>query len=170
MSLPTIIVEDGSYCLTSGAGSKGVPGANSYVSVADAIQYAKNRQYNYTNSVTSLIIQSMDYLESLYFIGNKFSFLQKLQWPRTNVIIDNWWNPPQNIPYLLPDAQCEIMMAIDAGESPIQTLQPKKQRVKAGSIEIDYAIQGASVPLNRKIKTKLEKIVVTLGGLQVIRS
>ena len=167
----TLIVEDGSYTQTSGAGSKGVPGANTYVSLADFQAYAAARDYTIlATDPTMLLIRAMDYLESLYFIGVKYSFLQTLQWPRTNVIIDNWWNPPQSIPFYLPQAQCEIAMAIDAGESPTQTLNQKKTRVKAGSVEIEYAIQGTSVPLNRQIKLKLEKIVVTLGGLQVIRA
>ncbi len=168
--MTTIIVEDGSYTQTSGNGTKGVPGANSYITEAGLVTYAAARGYTFVTSTNIMILQAMDYLESLAFVGTKFSFTQNLQWPRTNVIIDNWWQPPATIPQLLIDAQCEIAMAIDNGESPVQTIQPKKTRIKAGSVEVDYAVGSSSTPLNRKIMTKLRKLVINGSGFAVVKA
>ncbi len=155
----TLIVEDGTI----------VSGAQTYASEAVLIAYAAARAYTLVATPAILLIDAMDFLEGQYFIGRKYSFLQGLQWPRTNVIIDDWWQPVQTIPQLLIDSQCEIAIAIDSGESPYQTLGSKKTKVKAGSVEVDYAPGGISVPLNRKINLKLHKLLVNSGAFAVVK-
>lgn len=150
----TLIVEDGTI----------VANSNSYISTANFTTYATARGYTLVLGAETLLVQAMDYLESLKFIGYKRTKEQTLQWPRSFAKIDSWWVDPLTIPQLLIDAQCEIAMAIDAGESPVLTISPKTQRIKAGSVEIDYALGSTSNPINRKISTKLHKLIVGGGG------
>ena len=79
--MATIIVEDGSV----------VAGANSYVTEAELTTYAADRGITLTAATDVLLIKAMDYIESLSFIGTKFSEGQSLQWPRSNVYIDGFW-------------------------------------------------------------------------------
>lgn len=87
----TLVVEDGS----------GVAGANSYVSYDDAIAWAALRGYSIGADQTTAeqnLIQAVDYLEAQRsrYQGYKtndpdifiYPAVQPLQWPRTNVWID----------------------------------------------------------------------------------
>lgn len=155
-----LIVEDGTV----------VTGAQTYASEAYLDAYAAARGYTLIGTEDVLLIQAMDYLEAQYFIGLKYNFLQPLMWPRTNVVIDNWWQPVHTLPQLLLDAQCAIALAIDAGESPYQTIQPKKLKVRAGNVEVDYAPGSVSTPLNRTIWLHLHKLLVNESGFAVIKA
>lgn len=156
----TLIVETGAV----------VEGANSYISTANFTTYATARNYTLVSGAETLLIQAMDYLESQDFLGLKYSYTQALQWPRTNVVIDNWWIPVTTIPQLLIDAQCEIAMAIDAGESPVASLTQNKSSVKVGEVEVSYSSNSPSVSMNRKISTKLNKLIRSGSAFRVTKA
>ena len=60
----------------------GVAGANTYLSEDEFAAYASARGKIITGSLEQLIIQAMDYVETLRFRGQKNSSDQALQWPR----------------------------------------------------------------------------------------
>lgn len=105
-----LVVEDGT----------GVPGANTYVSLADAIAYALARGVTLPADETAasvLLIKSMDYIEAFRsrFQGSKTSGTQPLQWPRRCVEIDGADFPDDAIPAELIGAECQCVMEIFAG-------------------------------------------------------
>jgi len=130
-----ITVEDGT----------GVVGANSYISVADAITYAANRGIvlpTTPDTVEAWLIRSSDYLNGL---RGQYKGLQTypgttMQWPRTGVYIDG------NTDYLAVDAvpadiaaaQVQLVIALNAG------------------IELDSPIVGGVLPIIREKVDVLE--------------
>jgi hypothetical protein len=154
MSITSIIVETGSN----------VSGANSYLSVADVIQYAKDRQYTFQTSVSVLIIKAMDYIETLSYKGSKLTRNQGLQWPRYNVIIDGYYVDPLIIPNDLKKGLAECIMAIDQGNDPMQNIPVQVLRQKVDSLEIEYQPGSPQYEINRKIKNVMWKLLAGGGN------
>ena len=107
--MATIVVEDGTV----------VAWANSYVTEAELTTYAADRGITLTAATDVLLIKAMDYIESLSFIGSKFSEGQSLQWPRSNVYIDGFYFVPTIIPPALQTGQIATALAIDSENSPL---------------------------------------------------
>ncbi len=143
-----IIVEDGSI----------VANANSYASEAALTAYAAARGVTLTGDEDDLLIQAMDYVESLDFIGFKLTYDQPLQWPRADVVIDGYYVGTDVIPQLLIDGLCEVAIAIDTGESPYATITQSQKRVKVDVLEVEYMDGTSTAPINRKISLKLGKL------------
>lgn len=106
----TITVEDGSN----------VANANSYVSVADAREYAAARGATLSDDdsvVEQQLITAMDFIEAhrANFQGTKTSPTQTLQWPREDVFLDFVILPTNFIPKELIGAQCSLVIAISNG-------------------------------------------------------
>lgn len=155
--MATIIVEDGS----------GVTGANSYVSESELATYAADRGVTLTGTDTVLLIQAMDSLEQESFKGDKVLSDQALQWPRMNVVLDGYYIDSDGIPQLLKDAQMETVIAIDAGNNPLNTVARATKSTKVGSIEVEY-MDGASDSVKTPaINNKLRKLVKSSGGFSV---
>lgn len=152
-----IIVEDGSL----------VSGANSYVSEADLTAYAAARGIIIAGSEDELLIQAMDYIESLDYKGDKWTFDQALSWPRVNVVIDGWVQNVEDIPQQLKDGQMETALAIDAGNGPLIDLPRSTSRERVGEIEVEYTPGTSSTVVVRKINYKLRKILAN-GGVIVV--
>lgn len=135
----TIVVENGS-------GSN--PNANSYIDVAFATQFASDRGESFPtdqDAVASLIIQGMDYVESLRsrFPGTKTSATQPLAWPRSGTKIDCADFPDNAIPVELKKAVAQL--AIDAyalGDLNPATDTFAVSREKVDVLEIQYATGG----------------------------
>lgn len=106
MAASSLIVEDGSV----------VPTANTYAVVADLRAFAKVRGETLPSADADcevLLLKAMDFLAGLNYQGNRFRpDIQILDWPRANVMIENWPHPYQEIPRQLIFAQCAI--AIEA--------------------------------------------------------
>ena len=156
--MATLIVEDGSN----------VSGANTYITVAELDTYAADRGVTITAADEAakglLIIEAMDYIESLDYIGFKNQEDQSLQWARANVVIDSFLIPVNSIPKLLKDAEAEVALAIDQGESPLEQIERVTQREKVGSLEVEYSNNGQSTTLIRKIHAKLNKLLKSGSG------
>lgn len=152
----TIIVEDGTI----------VTGANSYVSVSDFTTFLDERNLTLSGSYDEedLLILAMDYVESLKFKGIKRQYNQGLQWPRTDVYIDGYYNDVDNIPTELKNGLMQAAYAIDAGNSPQQNLPRKTIREKVGELEVQYSESSASYVLDRKIMSFLYKLLDNGGG------
>lgn len=145
----TIIVEDGSI----------VANANSYIDTTDFAAYATAREYTVVGTAETLLIEAMDYLESQVFIGIKHTSTQSLQWPRDYAYIDGYLLTNSTIPQLLIDVQCEIAMAIDAGNGPLDDIARTPIRTKVDVIEVEYEAGTAPFVVNRKIQNKLWKLL-----------
>lgn len=153
--MATIIVEDGSR----------VSGANSYISEAELNTYATDRGITIAGTDAVLLIQAMDYIESLNFIGYKSTDTQELQWPRTGVYLDAYPVDSDEIPQLLKDGLAEVALAIDADNGPNEDIERKTVRERVGEIEVEYSSGAAANTIVRKINTKLYKLLQG-GGSQ----
>lgn len=147
--MATIIVEDGS----------GVANANSYVSEAELTTFAGNRNITLVGDTSELLIQAMDYIESLSYKGIKKERDQALQWPRTGVYIDGYYEDSDTIPEELKNALMQCAIAVDQGEDPLQNTPRNIKRKKVGPLEIEYSDSAASVEINNKIRATLWKLL-----------
>lgn len=132
----SIVVEDGSK----------VPGANSYVSVADARTYAANRGIELPSEddeLAAMLIRSTDYLEAqaCRFQGRRASSSQSLEWPRVGVVLGCDEVPSNVIPKSLVGAQVQLAIAINDGFDLQPNISPQDYvtREKVGPIETEYA-------------------------------
>lgn len=147
-----LIVEDGSI----------VTGANSYVSTTDLTTYATARGVTLVADEEQLLIKAMDYIESLRFKGVKRTQDQALQWPRINVVIDNYTFDSDAIPQELINGQCEVAIAIDQDLDPLANIERSTKKEKVGPLEVEYSDSAASYTINRKIMNALWKLIT--GG------
>ncbi len=150
----SVIVENGSI----------VANANSYVSEATLTAFAAARGLTLTSDATQLLIKSMDYIESLQYIGSKLTRNQALEWPRMWVWIDGYPVDPTTIPQQLKDGQCQTAIAIDQGNDPLQDTPRATRREKVGEIEVEYATSAATVTTNKKILNTLWKLLGASGN------
>jgi hypothetical protein len=142
----------------------GLSNADTYASEAELAAYAAARGITVTGTDTQLLIQAMDYLESKSFIGDKYSSTQALQWPRNNVMIDEYSIPYSTIPQLLKDAQIEIALSIDGGTNPMTNIDRETKREKVGDIEVEYMDGAMNSSYLTAAETKLNKLVKIKTG------
>lgn len=89
--------------------------SNSYAGVAELRAYAQLRDASVPkgdDDCEILLIKAMDAIESKYFVGDKRTKAQALQWPRVNAWVENWPINSTEIPRQLVQAQCAL--AIEA--------------------------------------------------------
>ena len=168
-----LIIEDGSL----------VVGANSYVTIAEAIQYATERREAFPTDeaeVESLLHNAMDYIEAKRrsFAGQKVSSLQSTQFPRLNCRIDGVAFPSNAIPRELKLAQCQL--AVDCyglGELSPTTTGYATSREKVDVIEVEYAagstMSGGAAqaePSFPKADALLETLYGDFGWLRTVRA
>src|SRR5215208_3350644 len=142
-----IIVEDGS----------GVVGANAYVSVDECAAYCDERGLAFGASPTltgeQAIIRATEAIDATY--GSRFPGYrtygrdQSLQWPRTAAFdAEGIEIAGDEIPQEIKDATCEAAvreLATPNSMLPDLARGGAIQRVKAGSVEVEYAANAASV-------------------------
>ena len=140
-----------------------VSGANSYVSEAELTTYATDRGETLSGGAEALLLKSMDYLESLVFIGLKRTQDQPLQWPRTQVYIDGFIVDSETIPTELKNAQMAVAIAIDGGYDPLAPVDRSVKREKVDLLEVEYADNAAPYGYSRTINHLLRKLVSSSG-------
>lgn len=150
----TLIIEDGSI----------VANSNSYISTTNFTTYATARGYTIVADEEQLLIQAMDYLEAQLYKGCKRTQDQTLQWPRTGVYIDGYYFASDDIPQQLINAQCEVAIAIDEGNGPLDDIAIQTKREKVGPIEVEYADGAAPFIVNRRIQNALWKLLASGGA------
>ena len=157
----SVVIEDGTVVFA----------ANSYVSETDLVSYAAARGKTLVTDSTQLLIEAMDYIEGLFYVGTKFRRDQPLQWPRVNVYIDDWYQNVFTIPKELKKAQMEVAIAIDEGNSPLSLIERDIQKESiAGVISVEYTLGTSSKPIVRTVNNALKKLLVSgLGGFKVDR-
>jgi hypothetical protein len=148
--MATITVEDGTV----------VSGANSYVTTAELDAFAAERAVDsFTGDQSELLIQAMDYLESLDYIGLKYSRDQALQWPRSDVYIDGYYIAATTIPTELKNAQMQIAMSIDAGNGPNDVIPRRVKRQEVDVLEVEYADNAPAQDVDPKVHLWLKKLI-----------
>jgi len=153
----------------------GVPGADAYAARATVLAYWVNRPHSAfaatvaaadVNDMDGAIREATDYLDAefgQYYRGVRAGRVQGKLWPRTNALDDAGF-PLTGLPQELVDATCEL-----AGRAVSATLADDEarggliKRLKAGSVEIEYA-DGAQAGTVYGIVSKM--LVPILDGSQ----
>ncbi len=131
-----ITVEDGSN----------IPDANSYLSVAQAREYAGNRGLELSvddDEVAAQLIVGMDYIEAREcdFQGYRTYEDQVLSWPRTSVILNCKAYAVDAIPSQLKGALAQLVMAQENGIdiSPNSSSDDFITSAKVGPLSVSFA-------------------------------
>lgn len=148
-----IVVEDGTI----------VTGANSYVTTAALTTYATARGVTLTSGAETLLIQAMDYIESLDYKGVRIDRDQPLKFPRAGIMVDGFELVYTTIPDYLKNGLMHTAMAIDAGNGPLLDLPRATKREKVGEIEVEYSDSSSSVIIVRKIMAMLHPLLASGG-------
>jgi hypothetical protein len=147
-----LVIEDGSV----------VTGANSYVTLAEFKAWADSRDISYNaddNVLEAQILRAMDYIERLYFIGNKANENQPLQWPRTEALIDGYYADATEIPKEVKIAVYEATVVEAAGYSELEIQSRKTLRERVGDIEVQYAENSENRTITPALQYALNRIV-----------
>jgi len=147
-----LVIEDGSV----------VTGANSYVTLAEFKAWADSRDISYNaddNVLEAQILRAMDYIERLYFIGNKANENQPLQWPRTEALIDGYYADATEIPKEVKIAVYEATVVEAAGYSELEIQSRKTLRERVGDIEVQYADNSENRTITPALQYALNRIV-----------
>lgn len=133
-----LVIEDGSV----------VAGANSYIEVQDAKDYAAARGVDLgsDDAVTEQrLLGAMDYLESLSYKGTRTDpDNQVLAWPRTGVVSDGRTYGPNVIPTQLKSAQAQLVIelfngVVLFGSSSAGGGEKFVKKEKVDVVEVEYA-------------------------------
>jgi hypothetical protein len=157
----TLVIEDGTN----------VSGANSYITEAEYTTWA-NARFTPSRSTLpassaayeAIILRAMDYFETLGFKGLKTFESQPLQWPRSNVFIDNYAVENDEIPKEVKTALYELAYAEEIGDGELNQIERKTERERVDVIEVTYASGGASRTLNPAVSRTLRKLLSATGG------
>lgn len=134
-----------------------------YASVVELDAYVLARGLTLTaaneTAKENLLILAMDYLESLNFIGHKYTEAQALQWPRRGAVLDGYYIDVDSIPQLLKDAQMENAIGIDGGTNPLANASRETVKEKVGDIEVEYATGAYYQTQLKAAEAKVSKLV-----------
>lgn len=120
---------------------QGVAGANSYVSLADAVTFFDDRELT-VSVTTGLLIRSADMLNGLCFKGEKTDRDNQMPWPRSGVVDrEGYYVGHDEIPQQLINAQLWIAYYVNAGNDPSSYATPEIKREKVDVIETEYAVK-----------------------------
>lgn len=118
------------------------PDFNSYTSVSDLRDFATARGYEIPTDDTTcehLLMQAMDFLDSVNWKGSRSAPDQPLAWPRDGVFIDGEKVDKEIIPTRIKQAQCRL--AVEAQETDLNPTQSggavTMERVE-GAVTVQY--------------------------------
>lgn len=155
----TLIIETGAK----------VANSNSYVTISELTAYALARGITLIVDEEQLIIQSMEYIESLNFTGYKSESTQSLQWPRGDVYVDNYSIDIDSIPKLLKDALLATCLELEAGNNQLSTIDRETTQESVGSLSVTYKTGASAAPISRSISAQLRKLLSNGSGLYLVR-
>ena len=145
----------------------GKTNSNSYVEETDLTTYAADRGVTLTAADDAakaiLLIQAMDYIESLNFKGSKYTEAQALQWPRSGAVLDGYYVDVDSIPELLKQAQMENAIGIDGGVNPLANVPRETIKEKVGDIEVEYSSNALNQTYLKAAEEKVSKLVKSKG-------
>lgn len=125
-----LIIEDGT----------GKVDAQSYATAAQLVTYAVARAITIPATAPeqeALLLKAMDYLESLSYIGHRYTMEQALAWPRSDVFVDGWSLDYLLIPARLIRAQMQL-----AADAITIDLLPTITSASTGAV-IEESVEGA---------------------------
>jgi len=150
-----LIVEDGTQ----------VAGANSYASLDTIKAYAVARgvTLGIDSIITTQVLKAMDYLEGKRkdYQGNKVAVTQSLQFPRINVVIDDFEFPSTSIPSMLIQAECQLVIEQSLGIDFMPTMnEPTIKSETIGPIKTEYAVNPGAIfePFSYAVNALLEPL------------
>lgn len=127
-----------------------VAGANTYVEVADAVDYAADRGVTLPTGTDgeTLLVKAADWVDSFRdrFAGALVSADQEMAWPRFGAYYERFAIASDEIPEVIKRAQIEAAIAIQEDSLtllPNGTIQPVR-REKVGPLETEYDTRGFS--------------------------
>lgn len=156
----TFLVEDGT----------GLPGANSYVSVADAdnliqtnIHASADWLAKSTEDKQALLMSATRYLDDrTRWYGLRVSATSGLRWPRSNVYDrDGNLIEPNTIPTQLRFATAEMARFNMAEDRTVERDQDALSRLKADVIELEF-VNGYRLP---KVPEHMRYLLLGLGSI-----
>ncbi len=156
-----LVIEDGTM----------VEGANSYDSLANIRAYALARGITLDEDddiVDSQVILAMDFIESKrsQFQGSKTYTEQELQFPRTNVFVDDVEISDVSIPKILKQALAQTVLQIQQTPELMPTLEGfAVKRRKVDVIETEFATGGSQTGLAFPVVPTFTKIDALLKPL-----
>lgn len=151
----TLIIEDGTV----------VAGANSYITVAEYKSWAGDRgiAFGSDEEIEQGIYRAMDWFERQFFIGNKANENQPLQWPRTEALIDGYYEDATEIPKEVPNALYEATKVELDGNSELNNQERKTVREQVGDISITYADNSNNRVTTPALRFAMNRIVRPAG-------
>jgi hypothetical protein len=145
-------------------------GLDTYATAAQLAAYAAARGVTITGTPDVLLIQAMDYLESLegQWQGYRTSTTQPLAWPRTGVYVYGSLQASDAVPQRIVQAQCQLAIEADS-----QALMPTVVAGAKGAvieetvdvISVKYA-EGATneAPIFRSVTAIVKPLYKISGG------
>lgn len=154
-----LVIEDGT----------GVSGANSYITLAEARDYADLRSLLLPTSdaeLEVLIIKAFDYLEALEYRGEPANPPQDASFPRKNLYIQGVLFSDSQIPHKLKQAQSQL--AFEATSFDLQPTGDGREVIKekVDVIEVEYGEKGINVarPTFTKVNGFLRDLIKRGSG------
>lgn len=129
-----------------------IVGENSFLSVADAIEYFNNRPFSdeFLNADTSkqekALIQATKLIDVKKFLGNRTSSTQKLSFPRTDLYIDNILQDNTIIPQRVKDATCELAIYTLQEDYSAPDDLADFENIKVGPVSVKTNAVGSRLP------------------------
>lgn len=148
-----LIIEDGSI----------VANANSYVTAQEFEDWMDARAYNCEGSQSKQeqhILKAMDYIESLNFMGIKYTKDQPLQFPRDRLFIDGYSVEANEIPKELKEAVFNAAKADHDGDLATQPVERQTVKEKIGDIEVEYKSNSSMRRQTPGLSNALRKLVI----------
>ena len=162
-----LIIENGSI----------VPGANSYVAVAEARAYVESRGGLFPVEDIDgeyKILEAMDYLESHreQFKGDLVRLDQPLGFPRNNFYAEDWLWPSTEIPRQVLNAVLALVFEVCQGKDLYnpESEAPPAIKKKVGPIETVYAQPARVSKVYKNTQSQvLMKLLIKDAGLRPVR-
>lgn len=152
-----------------------VPGANSYVSLADYVAYADSMGIDLSTDPDpqTQLIQAAQFIDSheARMKGDRVDRDQPMAFPRVDMVIDGWYWNYDEIPRTVTLAQMAVALDINAGIDPYNPPQSagtaiKRERVE-GAVEVEYATSDAQKLSRRSRANALINSFLRNSGLSV---
>lgn len=119
--------------------------------------YVTDRGITLEGNESVLLTLAHDYIESLDYIGEKTDENQSDQWPRKKAIVDGKELDKDTVPQDIIDAEYQVAIAIDQGNSPFATITPAIKSETVDTISIEYQDGASNRSFDPMINLKLRK-------------
>ncbi len=126
--------------------------------------YASARGYTLEQAPSVLLTLAHDYIEALDYIGSKTVDDQEDEWPRKGVKIDGIDITSVSVPQDIIDAEYQVAIAIDQGNSPFATVTPGVKSESVDTISVEYQDGTGNRSFDPMIRLKLRKYLAGSGG------